>query len=88
MSGAGLRSYGAYAGVWLLAQERPTFPRQGRHGGAELHRHRQQGQLRERPEALGFQILEDGIPQKLATFAEGNRPAMQVAGDGAMKPLL
>jgi len=29
-----------------------------------------------------FRILEDGIPQKIATFAEGNRPAVQVLPDG------
>ena len=29
-----------------------------------------------------FRILEDGIPQKLATFAEGNKPPVQVAEDG------
>jgi Ca-activated chloride channel homolog len=35
-----------------------------------------------------FRILEDGIPQKPATFAEGNRPAVQVLEDGGTKPLL
>jgi Ca-activated chloride channel family protein len=35
-----------------------------------------------------FRILEDGIKQKLATFSEGNRPAMQILDDGTMKPLL
>lgn len=34
-----------------------------------------------------FRILEDGIKQKIATFSEGNRPAMQIADDGTMKPL-
>ena len=35
-----------------------------------------------------FKILEDGIPQKLATFAEGNKPPMDVAADGVtMKPI-
>jgi Ca-activated chloride channel homolog len=34
-----------------------------------------------------FKILEDGIPEKIATFAEGNRPPMQVAEDGSLKPL-
>ncbi|HLH43345.1 MAG TPA: VWA domain-containing protein [Bryobacteraceae bacterium] len=29
-----------------------------------------------------FRILEDGIPQKLNTFAEGNRPPIQIAPDG------
>src|ERR1019366_240603 len=35
-----------------------------------------------------FKILEDGIRQKIATFSEGNRPAMQIQEDGSLKPLL
>ena len=34
-----------------------------------------------------FRILEDGIVQKLNTFAEGNKPVMQVLEDGTMRPL-
>lgn len=34
-----------------------------------------------------FRILEDGIPQKLATFAEGSKAPMQVAYDGSMEPI-
>lgn len=34
-----------------------------------------------------FKILEDGIPQKISTFAEGDRPAMEVAENGTLKPL-
>ena len=34
-----------------------------------------------------FKILEDGIPQKLATFTEGNKPPMDVAADGSLKPI-
>jgi len=34
-----------------------------------------------------FRIVEDGIKEKLATFSEGNRPAMQILDDGTMKPL-
>src|SRR5215472_13772218 len=29
-----------------------------------------------------FRILEDGIPQKLNTFGEGNKPPLQMAADG------
>src|SRR3954451_4574917 len=35
-----------------------------------------------------FKVLEDGIQQKLATFAEGSKPPMQIMADGSMKPLL
>ena len=34
-----------------------------------------------------FRVTEDGIVQKLATFAEGNRPALQVNDDGTTRPL-
>ncbi|HXG33226.1 MAG TPA: VWA domain-containing protein [Bryobacteraceae bacterium] len=35
-----------------------------------------------------FRILEDGIVQKIATFAEGNKPAVQVLADGSTRPLI
>jgi VWFA-related protein len=34
-----------------------------------------------------FRILEDGIPQKLATFGEGNQPPVEIAEDGTVKPI-
>jgi VWFA-related protein len=34
-----------------------------------------------------FRITEDGIQQKLATFSEGNRPALEILADGSMKPM-
>jgi len=34
-----------------------------------------------------FRILEDGIPQKIATFAEGSRAPVEVAEDGTMKAI-
>ena len=33
-----------------------------------------------------FRILEDGIQEKISTFSEGNRPAMEIQADGSMKP--
>lgn len=35
-----------------------------------------------------FKITEDGIAQKVATFAEGNKPPVQIQEDGTVKPLL
>jgi len=35
-----------------------------------------------------FRILEDGIPQKLTTFSEGNKPPVEVAADGTFKPIV
>jgi len=34
-----------------------------------------------------FRILEDGIPEKIVTFAEGSKPILQVLKDGATRPL-
>jgi Ca-activated chloride channel homolog len=35
-----------------------------------------------------FRILEDGISQKLNTFGEGDKPPVQLASDGAVKPVV
>jgi VWFA-related protein len=35
-----------------------------------------------------FRILEDGIQQKLSTFSEGNKPPVEVAADGSIKPIV
>ena len=35
-----------------------------------------------------FRILEDGIAEKISTFAEGNKPAVQVSDDGSVRPLI
>ena len=35
-----------------------------------------------------FKIYEDGIEQKIATFAEGNKPPVQVEADGSTRPLV
>jgi Ca-activated chloride channel homolog len=35
-----------------------------------------------------FRILEDGIVEKVSTFADGNNPAVQVNDDGSVRPLL
>ncbi|MFZ5929202.1 MAG: VWA domain-containing protein [Acidobacteriota bacterium] len=39
-----------------------------------------------RPE--DFRILEDGIPQRINTFAEGNKPPLQILDDGTARPLI
>ena len=35
-----------------------------------------------------FRVLEDGIQQKMATFAEGNQPPVEVLEDGSTRPLI
>jgi Ca-activated chloride channel family protein len=34
-----------------------------------------------------FRILEDGIPQKLSSFADGNKPPVEVTADGSLRPM-
>jgi Ca-activated chloride channel family protein len=34
-----------------------------------------------------FKIYEDGIPEKITTFEEGNKPVMQVMEDGSLRPM-
>lgn len=34
-----------------------------------------------------FKVYEDGIPEKLATFAEGNQPPMQILDNGDTRPV-
>ncbi|MCX6592423.1 MAG: VWA domain-containing protein [Acidobacteria bacterium] len=72
----------------LLAQERPTFrvkvdmvvhsftitDAKGRYVNGLKH--------------TDIRILEDGIQQKIATFAEGNKPPLQVLDDGSTRPIL
>ncbi|MEP6538307.1 MAG: VWA domain-containing protein, partial [Bryobacteraceae bacterium] len=35
-----------------------------------------------------FRILEDGIVQKISTFAEGNKPPVQILDDGSTQPIV
>jgi len=35
-----------------------------------------------------FRVLEDGIVQRVSTFAEGSKPALQVMPDGATRPIM
>lgn len=35
-----------------------------------------------------FRVTEDGITQKLSTFAEGNKPPVQIMDDGTLKPMV
>src|ERR1035437_1255612 len=35
-----------------------------------------------------FRIKEDGIAQRIVTFAEGSKPPVSLAEDGALRPLL
>lgn len=74
-------------GAWLFAQERPTFrvkvdmvvlsftvtDSKGRYVTGLKHK--------------DFRVLEDGIAQKVSTFAEGNKPPVQVLEDGTTQAI-
>jgi Ca-activated chloride channel family protein len=76
------------AGAWLLAQEPvPVF-----HSKVDLvvltfTVTDSKGKYVNGLKPSDFKITEDGIPQKLSTFAEGDRPAMEVGENGVLKPL-
>jgi VWFA-related protein len=85
---AGLVVSALGASAWLFAQDRPVFrvkvdmvvlsfqitDNKGRYVNGLKHK--------------DFRILEDGIPQKVATFAEGNRPPVQILEDGTVQPIV
>lgn len=77
------------AGMWVYAQDdRPVFrvkvelvvlgftvtDSKGRYINGLKHR--------------DFRILEDGIVQKVSTFAEGNKPPVQIMDDGSTQPIV
>jgi VWFA-related protein len=74
--------------LWLYAQDRPVFrvkvdmvvlgftvtDSKGRYVNGLKHK--------------DFRILEDGIVQRVSTFAEGNKPPIQILEDGTTQPLV
>jgi VWFA-related protein len=84
--GAGVAA--AFTGAWVLAQEAvPTF-----HAKVDLvvltfTVTDSKGKYVNGLKPGDFRVTEDGIPQKLATFAEGDRPAMEIGEGGTLKPL-
>src|SRR5579885_1858224 len=74
------------AGAW--AQDRPTFRVKVDLVVLSFQITDNKGHYINGLKPKDFRILEDGIPQKIATFAEGNRPPLQVMEDGSTKPLV
>ncbi len=72
--------------VW--AQERPTFRVKVDMVVLTFTVQDHKGKYFNDLKPADFRIREDGIVQKLATFAVGNRPALQVNEDGSTKPLI
>src|SRR5215472_4045925 len=72
----------------LWAQERPTFRVRVDMVVLTFTVQDSKGKYINGLKPTDFRVSEDGIIQKLATFAEGNRPALQVNDDGTTKPLV
>jgi Ca-activated chloride channel homolog len=72
----------------LWAQERPVFRVKVDMVVLSFTVTNNKGEYRNGLKPSDFKITEDGIVQKIATFAEGNRPALQVNDDGTTRPLI
>jgi Ca-activated chloride channel family protein len=84
----------AGGGVWLLAQEAattaartPVFKSRVDLVVLSFTVTDNKGKYVNGLKPSDFRIMEDGIKEKLATFSEGNRPAVQILDDGTTKPM-
>jgi Ca-activated chloride channel family protein len=73
--------------LWLTAQERPTFRIKVDMVVLSFTVTDSKGHYVNGLKPADFRIQEDGIQQKINTFAEGNRPPVQVMDDGSTRPL-
>jgi len=73
--------------VLALAQDRPTFRVKVDMVVLSFQVTNNKGQYVNGLKPKDFRILEDGIPQKIATFGEGSKPPVQVAEDGSVTPI-
>jgi Ca-activated chloride channel family protein len=79
---------GLTTGAWLYAQERPTFRVKVDMVVLSFTVTDSKGHYINGLKPADFKISEDGIPQKMNTFGEGNKPPLQVLENGATRPLL
>lgn len=86
LTGTGLIASGA--SVWLWAQDRPTFRIKVDMVVLSFTVTDSKGHYVNGLKPGDFKILEDGIQQKVNTFAEGNKPPLQILEDGKTRPLL
>ena len=70
-----------------LAQDRPTFRVKLDMVVLSFQVTDSKGHYKNGLKPSDFKIVEDGIPQKLNTFAEGNKLPVQVAADGSSAPI-
>ena len=79
---------GLTTAAWLYAQERPTFRVKVDMVVLSFTVTDGKGHYINGLKPGDFKITEDGIPQKMNTFGEGNKPPLQVLENGATRPLL
>jgi VWFA-related protein len=90
---AGLALAAAGSGIWFLsgklrAQEKPTFKAKVDLVVLSFTVEDGRGRYINGLKPGDFRILEDGIQEKISTFAEGDKPPMQVMADGTLKPMI
>ena len=73
--------------LWLYAQDRPVFKVKVDMVVHSFNVTDSKNRYVNGIKPKDIRILEDGIPQKINTFAEGNRPPMVVNPDGSVTPL-
>ena len=85
-----LGTAGLLAGPWAYAQEgqRPTFRVKVDMVVLTFTVTDSKGRYVNGLKPGDFRILEDGIVQKVSTFAEGSRPPWQVLEDGSTRPVV
>jgi Ca-activated chloride channel family protein len=81
-----------FGGFWLLAQDPPvpkaTFKSKVDLVVLSFTVTDSKGRYVNNLKPSDFKITEDSIKEKLSTFAEGDKPAMQVMEDGTLKPMI
>ncbi len=78
----------ALSGITLLGQERPTFRVKVDMVVLSFTITDSKGRYINGLKHTDFKVTEDGIAQRIATFAEGNKPPMQILEDGSTRPLI
>jgi Ca-activated chloride channel homolog len=76
------------AGWYVAAQERPTFRVKVDMVVLGFNVTDSKGRYVNGLKPKDFRILEDGIVQKLSTFAEGNKPPVHVLDNGETEPIV
>ena len=79
---------GFAAALFLYAQERPVFRVKVDMVVLGFTVTDSKGKYQTGLKPKDFRVTEDGIVQKLSTFAEGSRPPVQVMEDGSTQPLV